>query len=71
MPDGELRRFVFLPDPDGRGPRCPSETGCRSRARQMVLPLNPSGKDPAPWLKQIFFGPNARPGPVDDEGEDT
>ncbi len=30
-------RFLFIPDPDGRGPVCPVERGCDDRQRQLPL----------------------------------
>jgi hypothetical protein len=30
-------RFLFVPDPQGRGPVCPSGRGCSDRQRQLSL----------------------------------
>jgi len=30
-------RFLFVPDPEGRGPVCPARRGCTERQRQLSL----------------------------------
>jgi hypothetical protein len=30
-------KFLFVPDPDGRGPICPLKRGCDDRQRQLPL----------------------------------
>ena len=37
VPVAGYGRFLFVPDPEGRGPVCPPRRGCMERQRQLPL----------------------------------